>query len=88
MKLKALGRVKASQTEVQRQCTLSQRCDACGRKVGSMTRINFLLLAAVVATMLYIVKVQYESRQLFVAIEKATVDVRKLELEHAVATSG
>jgi cell division protein FtsL len=48
-----------------------------------MTRINFLLLAAVVATMLYIVKVQYESRQLFVAIEKATVDVRKLELESA-----
>lgn len=48
-----------------------------------MTRINFLLLAAVVATMLYIVKVQYESRQLFVAIEKATVDVRKLELERA-----
>lgn len=48
-----------------------------------MTRINILLLAAVLATMLYIVKIQYESRQLFVAIEKATVEVRKLELEHA-----
>jgi cell division protein FtsL len=48
-----------------------------------MTRFNFLLLVAVIATMLYIVKIQYESRQLFVAIEKATVDVRKLELEHA-----
>jgi cell division protein FtsL len=48
-----------------------------------MTRINFLLLVAVLATMLYIVKIQYESRQLFVAIEKATVEVRKLELEHA-----
>ena len=48
-----------------------------------MIRINFMLLAVVVATMLYIVKVQYESRQLFVAIEKATVDVRKLELESA-----
>lgn len=47
-----------------------------------MIRINFMLLAAVVATMLYIVKVQYESRQLFVAIEKATVEVRKLELTH------
>ncbi len=48
-----------------------------------MIRINFLLMASVVATMLYIVKIQYESRQLFVAIEKATVNVRKLELEHA-----
>ncbi len=47
-----------------------------------MIRINFILLAAVVATMLYIVKVQYESRQLFVAIEKATVEIRKLELTH------
>jgi cell division protein FtsL len=48
-----------------------------------MTRVNILLLAAVLATMLYIVKIQYESRQLFVAIEKATVEVRKLELSHA-----
>jgi cell division protein FtsL len=48
-----------------------------------MIRINFLLLAALLATMLYIVKTQYESRQLFVAIEKATVDVRKLELTHS-----
>ena len=47
-----------------------------------MIRLNFILLAAVVATMLYIVKVQYESRQLFVAIEKANVEVRKLELTH------
>jgi cell division protein FtsL len=48
-----------------------------------MTRINFVLLVAVLSTMLYIVKIQYESRQLFVAIEKATVEARKLELEHA-----
>jgi cell division protein FtsL len=48
-----------------------------------MMRVNFLLFAAVLATMLYIVKIQYDSRQLFVAIEKVTVQVRKLELEHA-----
>lgn len=48
-----------------------------------MIRINFILIAAVLATMLYIVKTQYESRQLFVAIEKATVAVRRLELTHA-----
>lgn len=48
-----------------------------------MKRINFLLLVGVLASMLYVVKIQYESRQLFVAIEKATTVVRKLELEHA-----
>lgn len=48
-----------------------------------MIRINFILLATLLATMLYIVKTQYESRQLFVAIEKATVDVRRLELTHS-----
>lgn len=48
-----------------------------------MIRINFMLIAAVLATMLYIVKTQYESRQLFVAIEKSTVEVRRLELTHS-----
>jgi cell division protein FtsL len=48
-----------------------------------MIRINFMLLAVVVMTMLYVVKVQYESRQLFVAMEKATLEVRKLELNHS-----
>lgn len=48
-----------------------------------MIRINVILLTAVLATMLYVVKVQYESRQLFVAIEKATLEVRKLELIHS-----
>jgi cell division protein FtsL len=48
-----------------------------------MIRINVILLTAVLATMLYVVKVQYESRQLFVAIEKVTLEVRKLELIHS-----
>jgi cell division protein FtsL len=48
-----------------------------------MIRVNIILLAAVLGTMLYVVKVQYESRQLFVAIEKATLEVRKLELNHS-----
>lgn len=48
-----------------------------------MIRINIILLTAVLATMLYVVKVQYESRQLFVSIEKATLEVRKLELSHS-----
>jgi cell division protein FtsL len=48
-----------------------------------MMRLNLALLLSVLATMLYIVKIQYESRQLFVAIEKATVEVRQLELQYA-----
>jgi cell division protein FtsL len=48
-----------------------------------MIRINFMLLVAVLATMLFIVKTQYDSRRLFVAIEKANVEVRKLELAHS-----
>lgn len=48
-----------------------------------MIRLNFILLAALLATMMYTVKTQYQSRQLFVAIEKATVEVRKLELAHS-----
>jgi len=48
-----------------------------------MMRINALLLIGILATMFYVVKIQYQSRQLFVAIEKETANVRKLELEHA-----
>ena len=56
-----------------------------------MTRLNITLFIAVLATMLYIVQVQYESRRLFVEIEKTNLDVRKLEIENAalqVASTG
>ncbi|MEO6293024.1 MAG: cell division protein FtsL [Burkholderiaceae bacterium] len=48
-----------------------------------MTRLNLSLFIAVLVTMLYIVQVQYESRRLFVEIEKTTLDVRKLEIDNA-----
>lgn len=48
-----------------------------------MTRLNIALFAAVLATMLYVVRTQYESRRLFVDIEKATIDVRRLEIDNA-----
>jgi cell division protein FtsL len=46
-----------------------------------MMRLNFVLLLAVVASALYLVQVQYESRRLFVEIERAQNDWRKLEVE-------
>ena len=43
-----------------------------------MGRINFVLLLAVVATALYLVHIQYESRRLFVEMEKAMAHSRTL----------
>jgi cell division protein FtsL len=47
-----------------------------------MTRLNLVLLAAVIASALYLVRVQYESRRLYTEIEKASNELRKLEVEH------
>jgi cell division protein FtsL len=46
-----------------------------------MIRINVLLLVAVVLSALYLVHTQYESRRLFVEIEKAALQMRKLEMD-------
>ncbi len=48
-----------------------------------MIRFNIALSIATLATMLYIVGVQYESRRLFVEVERANLNVRKLEFENA-----
>jgi cell division protein FtsL len=47
-----------------------------------MTRLNIMLLIAVIASALYLVRTQYESRRIFVEVEKAQTLARKLELEH------
>jgi cell division protein FtsL len=47
-----------------------------------MTRLNIVLLLAVLASALYLVRTQYESRRLFVEVEKAQSLARKLEIEH------
>jgi cell division protein FtsL len=47
-----------------------------------MTRLNIVLLIAVIASALYLVRTQYESRRLFVEVEKAQALSRRLELEH------
>lgn len=46
-----------------------------------MTRLNIVLLIAVIASALYLVRTQYESRRLFVEIEKAQNLAHKLDLE-------
>jgi cell division protein FtsL len=47
-----------------------------------MTRLNLVLLVAVLASALYLVRTQYESRRLFVEIDKAHAEARRLELEN------
>ncbi len=46
-----------------------------------MTRLNLVLLLAVLFSALYLVNVQYESRRLFTDIDQAKALGRKLELE-------
>ena len=47
-----------------------------------MIRLNLTLLMAVLASALYLVQVQYESRRLYTEIERAQNESRKLEVEH------
>jgi len=46
-----------------------------------MTRLNLVLLLAVLASALYLVSVQYESRRLFAEIDHSRLEARKLEAE-------
>ena len=47
-----------------------------------MTRLNLVLLLAVLASALYLVNVQYESRRLFTELDRAIAEAHRLELEH------
>jgi cell division protein FtsL len=44
-------------------------------------RLNLVLLVAVIASAMYLVNVQYQSRRLFVEVEKAQGLARKLEID-------
>ena len=46
-----------------------------------MARLNLFLLLAVLASALYLVRTQYESRRLYVELEKAAAQSRKIETE-------
>ena len=46
-----------------------------------MTRLNLVLLLAVLASALYLVSVQYESRRLFSALDRAASEAHKIEAD-------
>lgn len=46
-----------------------------------MTRLNIMLLLAVLASALYLVHTQYQSRRLFTELDRATAEARRLETE-------
>jgi cell division protein FtsL len=47
-----------------------------------MMRLNVVLLVLLIGGALYLVRTQYESRQLFMALEVAKAQAHKLEIEH------
>jgi cell division protein FtsL len=47
-----------------------------------MTRLNVVLLIAVLASALHLVSVQYESRRLFSALDKVNSEARKIETDN------
>ncbi len=47
-----------------------------------MIRINLVLLLAVLASALYLVSVQYDSRRLFTELDKSRSEARRLETEY------
>ena len=47
-----------------------------------MTRFNLVLLLGVIASALYLVHIQYESRRLFVELEKAMSQSRKIDTDN------
>ena len=47
-----------------------------------MTRLNLLLLALLLASSVYLVRVSYEARRLFAALDRAQAEERQLETDH------
>ena len=48
-----------------------------------MTRLSIVLLAAVMFSALYLVRVQYDSRRLFTDLDRANAEAHRLETERA-----
>ncbi|MBG9389923.1 cell division protein FtsL [Caenimonas aquaedulcis] len=49
---------------------------------ANSTRLNMVLLLAVIASALFLVKTQYESRHLFAELDKANGEARRIEVEN------
>ena len=48
-----------------------------------MTRLSIMLLAAVMVSALYVVRVRYDSRRLFTDLDRANAEAHRLETERA-----
>ena len=46
-----------------------------------MTRLNLVLLVAVIASALFLVRTQYQSRRLYAELDKAESEARHLQVE-------
>jgi len=46
-----------------------------------MTRLNVLLLLALIASAVYLVRVSYDARRLFADVDRAQAEERRLEVE-------
>ena len=46
-----------------------------------MIRLNLLLLVAVIASAVYLVNVQYDSRRLYTELDKARSEAKRLEID-------
>lgn len=47
-----------------------------------MTRLNVVLVLALIASALYLVKISYESRRLFSELDRARAEAVRLEADH------
>lgn len=47
-----------------------------------MSRLNVLLLVALVLSAMYLVKTSYESRRLFAELDKLQTEQRRLDVDH------
>jgi len=47
-----------------------------------MTRLNVVLLLALIASSIYLVRVSYDARRLFAEVDRATSESHQLEIEH------
>ena len=47
-----------------------------------MTRVNLVLLVALIASSVYLVRVSYDSRRLFAELHRSQNEARQLEIEH------
>ena len=48
-----------------------------------MTRLSIVLLAALIFSAMYLVRVQYDSRRLFTELDRASAEAHRLETERA-----